>query len=92
MRILVTPTFERAVKRLHSPQKAALDEAVRAISAQPEIGETKIGDLAGVRVYKFRMNNQLCLLAYRLLDGDTLKLLMLGPHENFYRNLSRQDH
>ena len=29
MRILVTPTFERAVKKLHKQQKAALDEAVR---------------------------------------------------------------
>lgn len=91
MRILVTPTFERAVKKLHAQQKALLDEAVRAVSAQPEIGEAKVGDLTGVRVYKFRMNNQLCLLAYRLLDSNTLKLLMLGPHENFYRDLSRQD-
>ncbi len=92
MRILVTPTFERAVKKLHAQQKASLDEAVRAVSAQPEIGEAKVGDLTGVRIYKFRMNNQLCLTAYRLLDSNTLKLLMLGPHENFYRNLSRQDH
>ena len=29
MRILVTPTFERAVKKLHAQQKASLDEAVR---------------------------------------------------------------
>ena len=92
MRILVTPTFERAVKKLHAQQKAALDDAVRAVCAQPEIGEAKVGDLAGVRVYKFRMSNQLCLLAYRLLDSDTLKLLMLGPHENFYRDLSRKEH
>ena len=35
MRILVTPTFQRAVKKLHTQQKAALDEAVRTISNQP---------------------------------------------------------
>lgn len=87
MRVLVTPTFERTVKKLHKQQKAALDEAVQAIVGQPEAGETKVGDLAGVQVYKFRMGNLLCLLAYRVLDENTLKLLMAGPHENFYRDL-----
>lgn len=92
MRILVTPTFERAVKKLHKQQKAALDEAVRAVASQPHVGETKVGDLAGVQVYKFRMGTLLCLLAYRVLDEDTLKLLMVGPHENFYRDLKRTEH
>lgn len=92
MRILVTPTFERAVKKLHKPQKTALDEAVRTIVGQPEVGETKVGDLAGVQIYKFRMGSLLCLLAYRVLDENTLKLLMVGPHENFYRDLKRTEH
>lgn len=91
MRILVAPTFERAVKKMHQSQKSILDEAVTRIASQPEIGETKVGDLAGVRVYKFRMGKMLCLLAYRVLDECTLKLLMVGPHENFYRDLKRQD-
>lgn len=91
MRILVTPTFERIVKKLHRQQKTALDEAVRTIASQPEAGEAKVGDLVGVQVYKFRMGNMLCLLAYRVLDEDTLKLLMVGPHENFYRDLKRLD-
>ena len=92
MRILVTPTFERVVKKLHRQQKTALDEAVRTIASQPEVGETKVGDLTGVRVYKFRMGNLPCLLAYRVLDENTIKLLMVGPHENFYRDLKRTEH
>lgn len=89
MRILVTPTFERAVKKLHKQQKADLDTAVRAIVADVEIGEAKVGDLAGIRVHKFRLANQLCLLSYRVLDEETVKLLTVGPHENFYRDLKR---
>jgi mRNA interferase RelE/StbE len=89
MRILVTPTFERTAKKLHPQQKAALDDAVRALASQPDLGETKVGDLAGVQVYRFRMGTQRCLLAYRVLDANTLKLLMVGPHENFYRTLKR---
>ncbi len=92
MRILVTPTFERVVKKLHKQQKLALDEAVRTLVGQPDIGGTKVGDLAGVQVYKFRMGNLLCLLAYRILDENTLKLLAVGPHENFYRDLKRTEH
>ncbi len=91
MRLLVTPSFVRATKKLHPPQKLELDAALRAISADPSLGEAKVGDLAGVRVYKFRLSNQLCLLAYRIMDEDSLKLLTLGSHENFYRDLKRQD-
>ena len=87
MKILLTPTFERALKKLHKPQKLDLDGAVRAIAQDPVIGEAKVGDLAGVRVYKFRMSNQLCLLSYRLMDESTIKLLTFGSHENFYRDL-----
>ncbi len=89
MRLLVTPTFARAVKKLHPRQKADLDEAVRAIAEDPAIGEAKAGDLVGIQVYKFRMTNQLCLVAYRILDPQTIKLLMIGPHENFYRDIKR---
>jgi len=90
VRILQTPTFKRAVKRLHKQQKRELDEAVRAVSADPAIGEGKVGDLAGVRVHKFKMNRQLSLLAYEFLEADdAIKLLALGSHENFYRNLKR---
>lgn len=71
MRILITPTFERTVKKLHKPQKAALDEVVRAVASQPETGEAKAGDLTGVQVYKFHMGKLLCLLAYRVLDASS---------------------
>lgn len=89
MRILVTPTFERAAKKLHRQQKADLDVAVRAVAGDIEIGEAKVGDLAGIRVYKFRMANQLCLLSYRVMDEDSIRLLTVGSHENFYRDLKR---
>ena len=45
MRLRVTPTFERTVKKLHRQQKAALDEAVHAIAATADIDEAKVGDL-----------------------------------------------
>ena len=91
MRISFTPTFERVVKKLHCNQKTDLDIAVQAVAVNPMIGEDKVGDIAGVSVCKFRMAKQHCLLAYRILSDDAVKLLAVGPHENFYRELKRSE-
>ncbi len=91
MRLIATPRFARATKKLHPEEKQALDEALRAIAANPGIGEMKKGDLAGVQVYKYRFKVQRVLLAYRVaLDEDAIKLLAFGAHENFYRDLKRE--
>jgi hypothetical protein len=78
--------FKRAYKRLHSNQKADVDAAVAAIVADPDLGDAKVGDLAGVFVYKFQCVKQTYLLAYEY-DPETRILLLVGAHENFYRSL-----
>ena len=90
MRLLITATFEKAIKKLHAPQKLELDAALKQITKDPIIGEAKVGDLLGVYVYKFRLSQQQVLLAYRIMDQESIKLLTFGPHENFYRDLKRQ--
>ena len=80
--------FRRAYKRLHPNQKADVDDAVAAIVANPELGEAKRGDLAGVFVHKFQCVGKLFLLAYEY-DPATRLLLLVGTHENFYRDLKR---
>jgi mRNA-degrading endonuclease RelE of RelBE toxin-antitoxin system len=90
MKILQTPTFVKAVKKLHANQKKDLDAAVKAVMADPSSGERKSGDLAGVFVHKFKMVKQMTLLAYSYEDRHaTVTLLALGAHENFYRDLKR---
>lgn len=90
MKILQTACFKKAVKKLHANQKQDLDLAIIAISECPLLGEAKVGDLAGIRVYKFSMVKQLTLLAYTFDSGIvTLTLLMLASHENFYRDLKK---
>ena len=91
MKIVATPRFSRSVKKLHPGEKAALDEAVRAIMENPQVGEMKKADLVGVRVHKYRVGTHLVLLAYRVAEeGEAIKLLALGSHENFYRDLKRE--
>lgn len=88
IRILQSPLFKRAYKKLQVNQRQVVDTAIRAIVANPRLGDEKKGDLAGVFVYKFQCINQQFLLAY---EWDELQRILhaLGVHENFYRNLKR---
>jgi mRNA-degrading endonuclease RelE of RelBE toxin-antitoxin system len=87
-RVLQTPSFKRAVKKLHNNQKLELDKAIKKVIADPLLGEPKKGDLSFMRVYKFKMVKQLTLLGYSYEDGAIiLELIALGTHENFYRDI-----
>jgi len=91
--ISASPSFSRIAKKLHAKDKLVLDDAVRWIAANHQSGEEKKGDLAGVYVYKFKLNTQETLLAYELkpdkLNPSEWVLLAVGPHENFYAALKR---
>jgi len=88
VRVLLTPRFDRVVKKLHSEEKRALDEAVRSVIAAPACGELKKGDLSNVRVYKYRFNREQMLLAYAANEKSKWIILIgYGTHENFYRDL-----
>lgn len=90
MNILQTSTFSRQVKKLHRNQKKDLDKAIKVVAKDPSIGEMKKGDLNGVQVYKFKMVKQLALLAYEFHVNELqIILLILGTHENFYRDLKK---
>ncbi len=89
--VLQTPTFRKAVKKLKPNQKKDLDLAVKDLMANPKIGEQKKGDLAFLRVHKFKMTKELTLLGYSFDDGAlVLELMALGSHENFYRDIKRK--
>ena len=88
VRVQQTTAFLRAYKKLHNNQKDAVDMAVADVVRDPAIGEAKKGDLSGVYVHKFNCVNQQFLLAYEY-DSATRVLLLVGSHENFYRNLKR---
>ncbi len=87
-----TKRFARLYKKLHDNIVVDVDEAIEKIQQNPEIGDRKMGDLAALRVLKFRSNGQLYLLGYTL--DETIRLIYLesvGSHENFYRDLKRSD-
>jgi len=89
MKIYQSRSFEQRVKKMPRPDKEVLDAEIRRIAENPRLGEEKKGDLKGIFVYNFRLRADQYLLAYRWIGPD-LELLMIGPHENYYRDLKRQ--
>ena len=94
------PPFSRFVKKSHRPLQLVIEDAVDEVCADVTIGEAKLGDLAGIRVYKFRFNRQEYLMAYRprslgeVVDPAAIEWLIIdfyqaGLHENFYDDLKR---
>jgi len=90
--------FAQYVKKAHKPLQLMIEDAVELVCDSPDIGELKVGDLAGIRVYKFRFNRQEYLLAYRppgrhSTDKDLpleflfIDFYQVGSHENFYETL-----
>jgi len=88
MRIYQSRSFEKKVKKMSKPEKDSLDREIRRIVDDPSVGEEKKGDLRGVFVHKFKLKTTQYLLAYRKV-GEDLELLMIGPHENYYRVLKQ---
>lgn len=84
-----TPLFGRQYKKVHKSRVSIVNAAIRQIQADTTIGEMKKGDLAGIRVHKFEINDELWFLAYEEQDSDTILLLALSSHENFYRDLKK---
>lgn len=58
------------------------------ILESPDIGDEKKGDLSEIYVHKFKIKTVQYLLAYRFND-ENLELIMIGPHQNYYRDLKK---
>ncbi len=78
----------RHKKKLYKKQIKVLDKEITEIVKNPEIGLEKKGTLKGVRVHKFNILKQLYLIAYEP-GKDILNLIMIGRHENYYKNLDK---
>ncbi len=87
MRIIQSGVFKKRVRKFHQREKSILDDQIRTILEDPSVGQEKKGDLKGVFVHKFKIDSTQYLLAYRVTKNN-LELIMIGPHENYYRDLS----
>ena len=86
MRIIQSRSFERKVKRFNKQEKGILNRHIKKILDNPMVGQEKKGDLRGIYIYMFKIQTIQYLLSYRSVNKD-LELIMIGPHENYYRDL-----
>ena len=86
MKIYQSRTFENKIKKFSLQEKKILDEEIKKIAGNTLVGKEKKGDLGGVYVNKFKIKAIQYLLSYRMIKAD-LELIMIGPHENYYRDL-----
>ena len=86
LQVFQSPLFTKKVKKFSKKQKNELDKQIKNLLVNPLLGEEKKGDLKGIVVYKFKISNAQYLLSYRL-KKNTLELITIGPHENYYRDL-----
>ncbi len=88
MKVFQSRSFEQKVKRFSLAQKLELDEQIKQIMEYPSIGTEKKGDLRGIYIHKFKIKTIQYLLAYRIIE-ENLELIMIGPHQNYYRDLKK---
>ena len=86
MKVYQSSSFAKKVKKFEKNQKLELDTEIEKIIQDPSTGSEKKGDLRGIFVHKFRIQSTLYLLSYRM-SGQDIELIMIGPHENYYRDL-----
>ena len=88
MKVFQSRSFEQKVKKFSQAQKLELDEEIKQIMEDPSIGTEKKGDLRGIYIHKFKIKTTQYLLAYRTIE-ENLELIMIGPHQNYYRDLKK---
>ncbi len=96
MKVIASNHFLKFKKKSPKNLQFGIDDQVKKIIKNPEIGELKKGDLMGIRVHKFTFRSQLLLLSYeyKLVSDadqrdDVLYLYTIGSHENFYKKLRK---
>jgi hypothetical protein len=88
IKVFRTHVFMHQLKRLQPNEHLELENAISELILNPEIGHLKKNNLAGIRVFKFKMVHHLTLLAYSFSkEEEKIILFSLGSHENFYRDL-----
>jgi len=86
MKVYQSSSFAKKVKKFNKKEKEALDKEIKNIIKNPSIGSEKKGDLRGIFIHKFKIKQSLYLLSYRFYN-ENLELIMIGHHENYYRDL-----
>ena len=88
MNVRFSPPAERFLKKCKD--KSLLEKfkiAFREIASDPNCGEPKRGDLAGLWGYDVFYNKTNYEIAYRVAEDTVIIVILIGTRENFYKEL-----
>ena len=90
MEPIALPKFERTYKKFTKKFQERIKREVKLILNAPDTGALKKGDLAGIRIHKFKEEKEIYLLAYAVdSNEDKLYIYAIGTHEEFYKRLKK---
>jgi addiction module RelE/StbE family toxin len=86
------PRVKQDLKKIDAPIREEIKTThIPAILSDPNIGETLIGDLSGIRSYHCKISNQQYRIAYIVSEEEkTIFVLMIAKRESFYTVLKRR--
>jgi mRNA-degrading endonuclease RelE of RelBE toxin-antitoxin system len=67
-------------------QKPDLEQIIKKIEENPAIGQEQKGDLKGIYIYQFKMNDKKYLLSYRIKQS-TIEIITFGQREKYFRTI-----
>lgn len=85
--VFLNPAAKHFKKLKDKQLKKKYEIALTEIRKDPEVGEQKIGDLAGIWGYDVYHNGTNYEIAYYLAEneqGDVVVVIMAGTRENFW--------
>lgn len=89
-KIYSLPKFDKQFKKLSNKDRVNIHFEIKKIAKDPFIGEPKKGILKGIRVHKWKLNNQLHLLGYEFVKKEKISYLYaIDTHEGFYKDLEK---
>ena len=90
--LIILPGAARYLKKIKDRRlKDAFAREIAAIRDDPNSGDAKTGDLAGVYCRDVFYNKTNYELAYTLIEmeNETIVVILAGTRENFYSELKR---
>lgn len=91
----LSPPAGKQLKKIRKTDRALFDKikiVIDDICDNPGLGEPKKGDLKGyscVDITHLRTNYELCYTLEEDTNGQLVLIVMIGPRENFYKDLKR---
>lgn len=87
----LTHTAMKAQRKLDRPLREKILHALTRIAALPlQVGEALRSPLLGTYSHHFTYHGKEFRIAYQVLvPQQTVIVLLIGPHENFYRQLKQ---